>query len=143
MLFDLLIDGHVIFHGEVISFLKETSHVLQFDGQVRAKAGHLVVVHVLVAHHLVDQDVLWLAISLVDDARVGGVSNVVLEQRVGDTFVLLKDLVLDDVLGGIVGVKELDLGLRAWDVVRLVVLVLLEALFYALDWLVNLTNIAG
>ena len=37
----------------------------------------------------------------------------------------------------------MDLGLRAWDVVRLVVLVLLEALFDALDWLVNLANIAG
>ena len=98
MLLNLLIDGHIIFHCEVISFLKETSHVLQLDGQVRAKAGHLVVVHFLVAHDLVDQDVLWLAIGLVDDARVGGVSDVVLEQRVGDTFVLLEDLVLDDVL---------------------------------------------
>ena len=98
MLLDLLIDGHVIFHGEVISFLKETSHVLQLDGQVRAKAGHLVVVHVLVTHNLVDQDVLWLAISLVDNARVSGVSDVILEKGVGDTFVLLKDLVLDDIL---------------------------------------------
>jgi len=56
-------------------------------------------VHVLVAHDLVDQYVLWLAIGLVDDAGVGGVSDVVLEKGVGDTFVLLEDLVLDDILG--------------------------------------------
>ena len=98
MLLDLLIYSHVVLHCKVISFLKEASHVLKLDGQVRTKAGHLVVVHVFVSHNLVDQDVLWLPISLVDDARVRGVSDVILEQRVGDSFVLLEDLVLDDVL---------------------------------------------
>jgi hypothetical protein len=143
LLLDLLIDSHVVLDSHIISFLKKTSHVLELDREIRSKTWHLVVVHVFVSHNLVNKDVFWAVARLVDNTRVRGVGDVVLEQGVGHTFVLLEDLVLDDILGGGIGVEELDLGLSARDVVSLVVLVFLETLFDTLDWLVNLTYIAG
>ena len=97
---------------------------------------------VLVSYDLIDHDVLGEALLGIDDAGVGGIGLIVLEELVGDPLLLVEDLVLDNVLAGFVGVEELDLGLSSRDEVSLVVVVLSEAIFDALNWLVNFTNIA-
>ena len=139
----MLVHCHVVLHGSVVCFFEETGLILELNRKIRAQSRHLIVVHILIPDHLVDQDVLRLAISLINDAGVGGMRLVILEQTVGHSLVLQEDLVLQDFLGGGVGVQKLDLGLRAWDVVSLVVVVLFKAGFDALDWLVHLANVAG
>jgi hypothetical protein len=100
-------------------------------------------VHVFVSNDLVNENMLWLSIDLIYDTWVSGIRLIIFEELESHTFIFFEDFVRKDFLGRLIGVKELDLGLGAGDVMSHIVFVIFETILNTFDGFVDLTNVAS